>query len=89
LRADGAELAINAAGAAVAAWYQLDGTHQSLYSRRYAAGTGWGPIALAESSDEGDAVLPMVAINASGTVMLVWEQQAAGLSRHGLWADAF
>jgi hypothetical protein len=79
---------MNAAGAAVAAWYQRDAAHQSVWTRRYTIGTGWGPVALAESYDGGDAVLPRVAINASGAVLLVWEQtDPVGGVRHDLWAD--
>jgi hypothetical protein len=90
LRAGGVELAMNGAGAAVATWYQLDGSHQSVYSRRYAPGIGWGPVALAESYDGGDAVFPKVAINASGAGLLVWEQvDPVGGVRHDLWADAY
>jgi hypothetical protein len=90
LRAGGVELAVNAAGAAVAAWYQLDGSHQSVYSRRYAAGSGWGAVTLAETFDGGNAYLPAVAINDSGAVLLVWEQSdPVGGVRNDLWADAY
>jgi hypothetical protein len=74
----------------VAAWYQRVGANQNVYTRRYAPGVGWGPVALAESYDGGNAYFPAVAINDSGAVLVAWEQtDPVGGVRHDLWADAY
>jgi len=88
-RGAGPQVALNASGNGMAVWYQLDGTRQNVYARRYTAGTGWGAVALAESHDGGDSVLPQLAINDGGAIMAVWEQLPPGSSRHDLWADGF
>ena len=88
-RAASPQLAMNASGNAMAFWFQLDGSHQSVYARRYTAGSGWGAITLAETYGGGDALNPQVAINDSGAVVAVWEQVAAGGVRHDLWADGY
>ena len=88
-RAASPQVAMNASGNGMAAWYQLDGTRQNVYARRYTTGSGWGAVALAESYDAGDALSPQVAINASGAIMAIWEQVPAEGVRHDIWADGF
>jgi hypothetical protein len=68
------EVAIDAAGNAVAVWYQWDGTYNNLWSNRYTASTGlWGTEELIETN-KGDVYTHQVASDASGNAVAVWTQ---------------
>lgn len=62
-------LALNASGAAVAAWTHNGRVHVS----RYVVGQGWltpEPIGF----EEGGAIVPDVAIDANGSITVIWDQ---------------
>src|SRR3970040_2104732 len=49
------QVAVDAAGNAVAVWHQSDGTRTNIWANRYAVGAGWGPAQLVETLDLGGA----------------------------------
>src|SRR5690606_29446766 len=66
---------------AVAVWTQFDGTRMNVLANRYAAGSGWMGV---ETVDELDELVDNadVAIDASGDVLVVWQQSATGVVWH-------
>jgi hypothetical protein len=82
------EVAMDAAGNALAVWYQSDGTRYNIYSNRYTASTGlWGTAALIETGDAGDAYYPQVAIDAAGNAVAVWHQSDG--TRANIWSNRY
>jgi hypothetical protein len=71
------QVAFDGAGNATAVWRQFDGASDSIYANRYVAGFGWTVAVLLET-DDGQAVNPRVACDASGNVVVVWNQYAGG-----------
>jgi len=57
----------NADGNAVAVWLQYDGTRYNVWARHYAAGAGWGPAMVIETSSQ-TAAQPSVAVVAEREV---------------------
>jgi hypothetical protein len=80
-------IAIDSGGDAVAVWQQSDGTRINILANRYAAGSGWGDVALIESDNSGDAANPMVAIDNDGNAVTVWQQSDA--TRTNIWANRY
>ncbi len=68
------QVAVDGSGNAVAVWTQFDGTWNSIYSNRYAAGTGWGTARLIDGDVAGNAQGPQVALDKSGSAVAVWEE---------------
>ncbi len=68
------QIAVDGSGNAIAVWYQDDGSNDSIWSNRYAAGTGWGEAELIETNDDRDAEFPQVAVDGSGNAVAVWVQ---------------
>src|SRR3972149_5060973 len=60
------QVAVNAAGNAVAVWYQSDGTRTNIWANRYAVGAGWGTAERIETDNAGGASDPQVAVDAAG-----------------------
>ncbi|WP_196812960.1 Ig-like domain-containing protein [Cupriavidus sp. WS] len=67
-------LVTDAAGNALAVWYQSDGVRTNVWSNRYAAGTGWGTPQLIEADNAGDAIAPQIVMDRSGNALVVWYQ---------------
>jgi len=82
-----AQIAIDAAGNAIAVWWQDDGTRNNIWTNRYTIGVGWGTAQLLETSDLGDAGRPHVAIDSSGNAIAVWQQFDG--SRDSIWANRY
>jgi uncharacterized membrane-anchored protein len=67
------QVAMDGNGNAVAVWNQWDGTLYSIWSNRYVVGEGWG-LATPIETDNGDAMLPQVAMDDDGNAVAVWYQ---------------
>ncbi|MBI5138018.1 MAG: Ig-like domain-containing protein [Nitrospirae bacterium] len=68
-------LAVNAAGDAVAAWHQSDGSRYNLTANRYDAGTGtWGAAQTIETDNTGSAKEAQVGFDGNGNAFVVWHQ---------------
>ncbi|MBQ24166.1 hypothetical protein [Alcanivorax sp.] len=69
------QIAIDDDGNGVAVWWQPDSANlRHIYSNRYTPGAGWGSEELIESSDDGHANYPQIAIDGEGNVIAVWRQ---------------
>jgi hypothetical protein len=67
-------LAMDAAGNALAAWSQHDGTRYNAWSNRFTANGGWGTEALLENYDAGNAFITWLAVDASGDALGLLEE---------------
>jgi hypothetical protein len=66
-------VAADAQNNAVAVWRQSDGTRNNIWSNSSTSAT-WGIAELRETSDAGTAYAPQVAMDANGTIAVVWAQ---------------
>ena len=82
-----AQIAIDAAGNAVAVWSQWDGICESIWTNYYKAHSGWGTAQLLETDDTGLAVLPQVAIDTAGNAIAVWQQSDG--THSNVWARRY
>ena len=72
---EGAQVAVDSAGNAIAVWRKHDGTRYNVWSNRYVVDTGWGTTAeLIETNDAGDVLYPQVAVDSAGNAIAVWQQ---------------
>jgi Leucine-rich repeat (LRR) protein len=70
------EVAVNAAGNAVAVWQQRDGSGvENIRANRYTPGAGWSGPEAVESDTVNFAFRPQVGINDAGVIFVVWEQE--------------
>jgi hypothetical protein len=67
-------VAVDGAGNAMAVWHRPDGGWDSIWSNRYAAGSGWGTPVLVETDNTNSARDARVALDANGNAMAVWIQ---------------
>ncbi|HEX4008685.1 MAG TPA: PKD domain-containing protein [Solirubrobacteraceae bacterium] len=76
--AQGPVLAVDAQGDVTAAWWQFDGTYQTVWAARLPAGsTTWQvPEQLSATSDQG--ATPAIAVDPRGDVTAVWTALASG-----------
>lgn len=83
-------VAFDAKGNAMAVWSQYGGLYDSIYAKRYVAGTGWG-AALPLDSVQFDASEPQLAMDFAGNAFVVWVQRdgAAADSPYSIWANRF
>jgi hypothetical protein len=66
-------IAMDPSGNAVVTWMQWIGGGFGIFGNRYTPSSGWaGPVLLAEATN--DVATPRVALNASGTAMVVWRE---------------
>jgi hypothetical protein len=68
---------VDDAGNAFAVWQHHDGGRFNIIANRYIEGLDWSAPVLLETDDLGDATLPRIAMNASGTAFAVWQQSDA------------
>ena len=68
------DVAVDAAGNAVAVWYQHDGTRYNIWASRFVPGAGWGNATALETDDAGNAFTPRVAVDGGGNATAVWHQ---------------
>ncbi len=81
------ELAVDAAGNAVAVWQQSDGTRYNLIANRYVVGVGWGTAAAIETDNSGDAKFAEISVDARGNAVVCWSQNDG--SRDNAWANRY
>jgi hypothetical protein len=81
------QIALDAAGNALAVWTQSDGTRDNIWSNRYTVGSGWGTAELIETDDAGDATAPQIALDTAGNALAVW-YLFDGIQNH-LWSNRF
>jgi hypothetical protein len=77
------QIAIDAAGNAVAVWNQKDtgSAYTNILSNRLPASGSWGtPVKV--SIDDSDAFSPQIALDAAGNALAVWETIASGTSQN-------
>ena len=79
------QIAIDSNGNAIAVWLETSalGAKVSVYASRYTASTAsWGTEELLESSDDGHAFDPQIAIDDDGNGVAVWWQPDSANLRH-------
>ncbi|WP_417910561.1 hypothetical protein [Candidatus Electronema sp. PJ] len=81
------DVASNEAGHKVVVWQQFDGTYQSIWAKYYLPGSGWSLARLIEKNTTGNAQRPKVAINATGTAVVVWQQDNSGQT--SVWTNHY
>ncbi|MFQ6012673.1 MAG: PKD domain-containing protein [Thermoplasmata archaeon] len=79
------QIAMDAAGSAMAVWYQSDGTGFSILANRFVPGVGWGTAELIENG-AASAFGAEVAVAPQGDAVAVWTQFDP---RASIWANRF
>ncbi len=86
------EVAVDAAGNAIAVWLQQapgNGSHNELWSARYtAAGSAWGASLKLMTDAAAYTQIgnnPQIAVNATGDAVVVWYQQTDAPFALGIW----
>jgi hypothetical protein len=67
------QIAVDAAGNALAVWAQFDGQTSNIHANRYSANAGWGSGEIIETQP-GKASRPQIAVDAQGNAVAVWSQ---------------
>ncbi|VAW88463.1 hypothetical protein MNBD_GAMMA17-507 [hydrothermal vent metagenome] len=80
------QIAIDANGNAIAVWQQSDGLQTNIWANRYTAGSIWGGAVFLET-DTGDAVMPKIAMDASGNAIAIWSQSDG--TRNNIWTNHY
>jgi len=85
------QIAMDSNGNAIAVWEQSDGSHRSIWAKRYTPGSGWGTMQLIKTDNAGNASNPQIAIDANGNAIAVWEQTngTGFLSRKDIWTNHY
>ena len=73
-------VALDGSGNAIAVWHRPDGSWDSIWANRYAAGSGWGTSVLVETDNTNSARAARVALDASGNAFAVWTQSFGGVA---------
>jgi Bacterial Ig-like domain len=81
------DIAVDAAGNALAVWEELSSGLVYVWANRYVAGRGWGTAQLI-GPRTGNSTNPRVAFDSTGRAIAVWEQIDSA-SNHDIWADLF
>jgi hypothetical protein len=79
-RSTAPQIAFDASGQAVAAWVQYDGTQDLIVSRRHTLGGGWATPQQVATGSINRLISPSLAVNAGGTAVLAWRQDALYVS---------
>ena len=80
-------LVMDDAGNAMVVWIQGSGNLHSLWARRYAVGSGWNAAQLIETDDTGGVSPPQLAMDASGNVLVVWQQYNGSV--YNIWSNRY
>lgn len=72
--ADGPQVAIDAAGNAIAVWHQRETGGSTAWSARLPAGGSWGSVRRLGSSGNADIDFPVLALGANGGGIAAWTQ---------------
>jgi hypothetical protein len=81
------DVAVDAAGHAVAVWSQSDGTRSHVWSSRYTPATGWDAATRLDTNDSVDQYSPRIAMNPTGDAIVIWPQFDG--ARWELWTNRF
>ena len=82
------QIAIDAAGNALAVWSKTDGTRCNIWARRYTVSTNsWGRAVKIEMDDAGNAYDPQIVVDASGNALVVWSQNDG--NRLNIWSNRY
>ncbi len=81
------DIAVDAAGNAIAVWRQFDGTRYNLLANHYTIGSGWGNPQLIETDNTGDALFQKIAIDTAGNALVVWSQHDG--TRANIWSNHY
>jgi len=81
------EVAMDPNGNAVAVWSQFDGTNDDIWSNHYSSGGVWHSAERIEATDTGEALRPRVAMDASGSAVVVWIQPDG--SQDSIWSNRY
>ena len=82
------QVAVNGAGAAVAIWYQTNGTRYSAWANTFTpGGAGWGTATLIETDETGDVTATGIDLDESGNAVAVWGQSDG--TRVNAWANRY
>ncbi|WP_238942169.1 Ig-like domain-containing protein [Marinobacter sediminum] len=80
------QIALDAAGRALAVWAQFEIARDKIWANRF-DGSEWGTAKVIESGSGGPASAPQIALNAHGQGISVWQQSNG--SRNIIWASRF
>jgi len=72
--ANGARVAMDASGNAIAVWRESDNTRYSLWTNRYVVGSGWNATAMLLETDNGEVFDKEVAVDSDGNAFAIWTQ---------------
>ena len=67
-----ADIDVDASGNAIAVWSHFTGAYYSIMSNRFIVGTGWEGRSQIGIGSLGNAMVPQVALSASGNATVVW-----------------
>ena len=83
------QVAMDAAGNALAAWTQYNGAITNVWGNRFVAGSGWGTAGLIQGDSASSGRDPMVAADSGGNALLVWAQFDLTTSADHIWASRY
>ncbi|VAX01487.1 hypothetical protein MNBD_GAMMA20-2441 [hydrothermal vent metagenome] len=81
------QIALDAAGNAVAIWQQSNGSHYDIWANRYVVGVGWSKVQRINTENSGNANLPQLSMDAQGNTTAVWYQHNG--TRNNIWANRY
>jgi len=81
------QVAMDAAGNAIAVWAYSDGTGFDIWANRYTPIGGWATEAHIETDEAGTALRPKVAMAPNGNAIAVWQQTEDG--RFDIWSNRY
>ncbi len=81
------QIAVDAAGNAIAVWAQHDGTRNNIWANRYTVGSGWGTAELLETDNTGSAISPQIVLDSAGNALAVWQQFDG--TDYDIWANRY
>ena len=76
------QIAVDAAGNGIAVWRQADATGGRVWTNQYRAGAGWGAANRIDTNPLLPAHAPQIAMDSSGTAVVVWFQED-GIAQRG------
>jgi len=80
------QISMDGTGAAMVVWRQNEGIRDNIWANRF-DGMSWGTAKRIETDDTGDAALPQIAMDATGTAIAIWRQNDG--FRDNIWANRF
>jgi hypothetical protein len=78
-------------GDALIVWYQSDGTHQTIRSKRYSINNGWDTISMLLDNALTMVDTPQIAMNGRGDAIAVWHKSETDnvTSSVNIWAKRY